>query len=270
MVKLDPSGDHLFSRGYTIGEPFSAAARDIAVDAAGNAFVLVAYPNAVDTDLTLMKFDPAINLLWGQALHGDHDKARGGLAVDSAGNVVAATEHASGLGTCPCDHRFHIEKRDPAGALLWQKLVSGPAPYEDGGGARDVAIDPEDNVIVAGYSMGDLDLGGGPIAAGTDFIVKLSPLGDYLWHRTAPSDAVATDAAGNVIALGRGSLARLDPAGSELWRSMFTGTLQEAKVATSPLDGTIAIVGTYSETVDLGAGPLSAAGQDGLVAIFRP
>lgn len=197
--------------------------------------------------------------------------------MDSAGNVLAAMGHADGQGLCPCAYYFHVEKRAPTGTLLWRKLLSGPVPFsDDGGEAKDVAVDPEDNVLVVGRSLGNLDLGGGPIPARTHFVAKLSPLGDYLWHREAPSDAVVTDyavvtdSAGNVITLGGQSLVKFDASGAELWRRKSTNTRAPVRGMTTYRDGRIALVGDFMGTADFGTGPLTAAGKDGFAAVLAP
>ncbi|WP_437718889.1 hypothetical protein WMF45_22270 [Sorangium sp. So ce448] len=101
-------------------------------------------------------------------------------------------------------------------------------------------------------------------------MVKLSPLGDYLWHREAPSDAVVTDSAGNILVLGEQSLVKLDASGAELWRRTFTGTPATIRGLTTYRADRIALVGDFTGTADFGAGPLTAAGRDGFVAVMAP
>ncbi|WP_437594245.1 hypothetical protein [Sorangium sp. So ce1000] len=272
LVKLDPNGNHLFSRGFTAGtSAISVALRDIAGGAAGTSAALFVYPSSVDTAMSLRTYNAAGEYMWGFSQRTFDSP--GGVAMDSAGNVLLAMGHSRGPGLCPCDYYFHVEKRDPAGAVLWQKLVSGPsAPdfADEGGEAKDVAVDPAGNVVVVGRSLGNLDLGGGTIAGGTQFVVKLSPLGDYVWHREAPSDAVATDSAGNIIVLGEQSLVKLNASGAELWRRTFPGTPATIRGLTTYRDDQLALVGDFTGTADFGTGPLTAAGKDGFVAVFAP
>ncbi|WP_438036917.1 hypothetical protein [Sorangium sp. So ce204] len=272
FVKLDPDGNHLFSHGYITGSTASSInLRDIAAGAGGTSAALFVYPSSVDTGMSVRTYDAAGEYMWGFS-HRSFDSP-GGIAMDSAGNVLLAMGHTEGPGLCPCAYYFHVEKRDPAGTTLWRKLLSGPsAPNfsDDGGVAKDVAVDPEDNVVVVGRSLGNLDLGGGPVPAGTHFVLKLSPLGDYLWHREAPSDAVVTDSAGNILVLGAQSLVKLDASGAELWRRTFTGTPATIRGLTTYRADRIALVGDFTGTADFGAGPLTAAGKDGFVAVSAP
>ncbi|WP_437971971.1 SBBP repeat-containing protein [Sorangium sp. So ce260] len=273
LVKLDPDGNHLWSRGYTTGSfAISVVLRDIAAGAAGSSAVLLAYPTTVDVGMSLATYNAAGEYMWGFS-NRTYDDAPGGVAVDSAGNVVVAMAHSSGVGICPCDYYFDVQKRDPAGTVLWQKLLSGPPEHQysdDGGEAKDVAVDPEDNVLVVGRSLGNLDLGGGLIDRGTHFVVKMSPLGDYIWHREAPSDAVTTDSAGNVIVLGGQSLVKLDASGAELWRRTLTDTPATIRGMTTHRDDHVVLVGEFTGTADFGTGPLTAAGMDGFVTVLGP
>ena len=98
----------------------------------------------------------------------------------------------------------------------------------------------------------------------------LSPLGDYLWHREAPSDAVVTDSAGNIIALRGQSLIKFDASGAELWRRKLTDTRAPVRGMTTYRDGRIALVGDFMGEADFGTGPLTATGKDGFAAVLAP
>ncbi|WP_437656974.1 reverse transcriptase domain-containing protein [Sorangium sp. So ce1182] len=166
VVKLDPSGNHLFSYGYVTGSPWNSSMEEIAVDAAGNVFLLRNSATSESLGRGIRKFDPARNILWSHPLPGDFGYGRaGGIAVDSAGNLLTVAGYAHPYYEC-CDEYFRVEKRDPAGAVLWQKAVAGPVHDEGGGRARDVAVDPEDNVLVLGRDGAILRLIGKWLNAG--------------------------------------------------------------------------------------------------------
>ncbi|KYF56880.1 hypothetical protein BE04_48665 [Sorangium cellulosum] len=274
LVKLDPDGNHLFSRGHLFGDELSITVQDLAVGEAGTSAVMVVHSGFFDIGYDVMTYDAAGGYMWGFSRRTFSSEApTGRVAMDSAGNVLVAMGRGDGQESCPCDYYFHVEKRDPEGTVLWLKLLSGPSEPDfsgDGGQAKDVAVDPDDNVLVAGRSLGNFDLGGGPIPAGTNFVVKMSPLGDYLWHREVPGDAVVADSAGNVIVLGGGALVKLDASGAALWRRTFTDTIWASRKLTTYHDGHLALVGSFEGTVDFGAGPLTAAGRDGFVTVFPP
>ncbi|WP_438003140.1 SBBP repeat-containing protein [Sorangium sp. So ce321] len=259
VLKLDPAGHALWSRRFG-SSPYRESGTHIALDGSGNILVGGSYSGA--------PFDgpPPVDFGGGPLPWGNDFSL-------SAVFLVKLDPDGNHLWTCPCDYYFHVEKRDPAGNVLWQKLLSGPSAPDfggEGGDAEDVAVDAEDNLLVVGRSQRNLDLGGGPIADGTHFVVKMSPLGDYLWHREAPPDAVVRGSGGNFIVLAERSLVKLDASGAELWRRTFTDVPVTIRGLTTDRDGNIALVGDFTGTADFGTGPLTAAGTDGFVAVFGP
>jgi hypothetical protein len=148
-----------------------------------------------------------------------------------------------------------------------------------------VATDAAGDVWVAGFNGGAIDLGGGPLGAGT-FVAKLDGNGDHLWSTSfaGPEGAVMNArlaVAGNgdvVIAgyfqgqvdFGGGALVsdggydvfvvKLDSAGNHLWSQRFGDVAPEQRceaVAVEP-DGSVALTGTFFGTLDFGGGPLVA------------
>src|SRR5262249_14351485 len=84
-----------------------------------------------------------------------------------------------------------------------------------GGGANDralaLAIDPQGNVLLAGESSGNINLGGGVLSGngGEDVLVaKYAPNGTHIWSRRfgngndQRATTIATDPMGNVIVAG--------------------------------------------------------------------
>src|SRR5688500_8826037 len=168
---------------------------------------------------------------------------RRSAAVDAAGNVyqalaaggsVAGQAHAG-------DKDLVLVKDSPSGTRLWTRQLGTPRLER----AYGVAVDPAGDVVVTGYTNGDLD--GGHAANTTDdvFVVKFDPAGNRQWLRQFGVAGVAdrgyglaTDATGNVYVTGytRGSLAatnlgdkdvflaKLGSSGSQLWVQQFGST----------------------------------------------
>ncbi|HEY0095230.1 MAG TPA: DNRLRE domain-containing protein, partial [Archangium sp.] len=126
-----------------------------------------------------------------------------------------------------------------------------------------VATDANGSLIVGGGFHGQMDLGGGPLSAGTasvypedpfpgGFVAKFSWNGQHLWSRAFEAGgfampgwvrAVATDSAGNVLVgghvnsnanLGDGQtgtrapfIAKYTPSGAFVWKRLFTGAYGE-------------------------------------------
>jgi uncharacterized delta-60 repeat protein len=150
-----------------------------------------------------------------------------GIAVDGAGNIVVGGFEVDTVS----DPNLWLAKYDTAGAELWA------TSFDPSGGLDDriyaVAIDPQDNILVAG----DVDV----MPSSSDvYVAKLDPQGNELWSRTfdgpdAGDDGgrgVASDSAGNVVVTGFQRVgtadidvfvAKLDPAGTTLWSELVPG-----------------------------------------------
>src|SRR5207248_34762 len=99
-------------------------------------------------DFTVAKFDSGGGLLWQRSLNGTAnatDSAQA-VAVDGQGNVVAAG-FSENTGT---GFDFTVAKfRAADGALLWKGTLNGSANGFDQ--AQSVAVDPQGNVVAAGF-----------------------------------------------------------------------------------------------------------------------
>jgi hypothetical protein len=121
------------------------------------------------------------------------------VAVDAAGDVLAAGSVPGAM----VDSDFMVVKLAGGnGDELWRETIDGPDGLDDV--AVSVAVDPNDDVIAAGFSTS--------VATGADlFVVKLSgATGDPVWTGLVDGTAggndeatqVVVDAAGHVIASG--------------------------------------------------------------------
>ena len=131
-----------------------------------------------------------------------------------------------------------LVKDSPSGTRLWTREL-GTARLER---AYGVAIDAAGDVVVTGYTSGDLD--GGHAGNTTDdvFVVKFDPAGNQKWlrqfgvpawptaatrsRRTRPANIYVTGyTRGNLAATNLGDkdiyIAKLDPAGTQLWLKQF-------------------------------------------------
>ena len=179
------------------------------------------------------------------------------------------------------------------GQLRWVRHFPAAANQA----AHGVAVDPaDDHVVVAGFTAGSVDFGGGPIggAGGQDvFVVKLDPYGTHVWSRafgdagTQAALAVAIGPDGHVVLAGRFAgtidfgdgpltsadkedlfVAALDAGGATLWSRSFGGLdTQEALAVAVDAAGDVYVTGSYMQSVTFGAFPLPPAdGTDLFVA----
>jgi len=116
--------------------------------------------------------------------------------------AMAAVDRHDALYVTGSDPGYQIvtAKLSPAGLVLWQRTFNAPGERDQ---AAWLAVDPFDDVVVAGYSVV------GASRTPNGFVtLKYDPAGNLLWSDVMPSTwgslaRVATDANGDVVVLGR-------------------------------------------------------------------
>lgn len=157
------------------------------------------------------------------------------MGLDSLGSAFfsGAYEYA------PSTYSSILKKVDNMVVEVWGKKfeTSGMASLTTS--LDDIAVAPNDDVVLAFTADGPNDLGGG----------DLPPIG-------------AMDL----------MLARLDPDGNHLWSRRFggAGAVQASPVLATAPNGDIVMAAQVSGTIDVGTGPLVTKGQDLLIARFAP
>ena len=222
-VKYDYSGQEQWVQRVSGGQAQIAEA--LAVDAAGNVYVTGWQKQfGAGIDALTLKYDSDGAVLW-QRLFSDAggNVQPNDMALDASGNLYVA-----GATWVPAQQDFDLLliKYDPAGNLLWSRTLDNGDGQLDS--AYQIAIDPDGNAILAGYTEPN------------PYLVKYSPTGDLLWEDEhvgfSTNDEwrrVETDAAGNIYVLGEISppgepnhlwTAKYDPAGNLLWEDNYTGS----------------------------------------------
>ena len=106
--------------------------------------------------------------------------------------------------------------------------------------SKSVAVDDLGNSVITGYIDGPVDLGGGPLASGDYddiFVAKFDPDGNHLWSQGFPG----------------------------------AGSYDQGHGVAVDGSGNVFITGEFRNTIDLGGGPLTSAGDDDIfVAKFDP
>ncbi|MBI4956679.1 MAG: hypothetical protein HY908_31970, partial [Myxococcales bacterium] len=317
LAQLAPDGTHLWSEIYAASTASATQALAIAPD--GDILMGGRFAGTVDFgggaltaangagDLFVARFSASGAHLTSRALALSGFGARGltGVALDSAGNVVACGYFSGTLtlgGACGAlsgTSDAFVFKLDPAGQCLWA------VDFGDGNvqSAWSLAVNPADEIVVVGRFQGSLAPAplSGPTGDLNAFVMKLSSGGAILWARgaggtgTDHAQEVALDAAGNAIVIGTFAqslqwtpapslttaggddlfVAKFDPAGNALWSRGFggggnDGEITSEDVAVDPL-GRIYFTAAFAGTVDFGLGPLQAvAGSDIVVGVLAP
>ena len=267
-MKLDSSGNLLWTRGPVAAGLNNVNIASIAVDSQGN---VVATGSLVAGNLTPMDFD-------------------GGIMLSSAfGSTDAFLAKYSATGTC-----------------VWAKSFTNFGDTEYGTGvAVDRRINPStgqpyDNILLAGYAFAGIDLGGGDLENGGygayGYIAKFLPSGGHIWSRMCgtkrvgdPSYAfsrtrgLSLDGNGDVAIcgdfnyqtdLGGGMIFASAPnanafvakyGGSDgryLWAAAITGNLNitPASMATDSQNNII-LTGVFRGTYNFGSQSITTTGQ---------
>ncbi|UOG73188.1 SBBP repeat-containing protein [Hymenobacter tibetensis] len=198
------------------------AAKDIAVDAAGNVYITGSSAGSgTRYDYSTIKYSPNGQQLWEARYDapGDSFDTAISLAVDAAGNVYVT-------GTSNSD--YATIKYSPSGQQLWVARYNGPANSMDD--PKEVVVDAAGNVYVTGYSIDS--------STSYDYLtIKYSNTGEQLWvaryngagASIEQASSLAVDAAGNVYVTGA-SFGRFDyvtvkysPSGQLLWIAPYSG-----------------------------------------------
>ncbi|MCC6558411.1 MAG: hypothetical protein IT372_36185 [Polyangiaceae bacterium] len=246
--------------------------------------------------------EPVIALGFGSSA----DQAASRVAVAPDGTMVLAADapgrvnYGGGLiGDESGVTHVHVARLDPAGAHRWSKSFGAGSEHHVGG----LAVADDGGVLLTGYVLGGIDLGGGIVAASADvdlFVAKLDADGNHVWSEAfgEAGTQVTTDLVpdaqqailiggffAGALTLGGAALAvpdltgvdafvaKLSPDGEPLWARQFgdAGEQYTLRVAAGP-NGEVALTGFFTGVIDFGGGPISNddAEYDGFVAVLGP
>ncbi|MBT4486382.1 MAG: hypothetical protein HN732_14180 [Rhodospirillaceae bacterium] len=177
------------------------------------------------------------------------------IAVDSQGYVYSVGSTAGDLDGLAnqATNDAYLRKYDAAGELVWSRLLGAT---DDANGFA-VAVDANDDIVIAGNVMGSLSATsyGGNYDS---FVTKFDSTGAEQWTRQAApyandgALALTTDASGNIFVAGQtyseigtgvthaggsdGYLSKLDTDGTLVWNKQFGGTGSDRATAVA-VDG---------------------------------
>lgn len=290
VVKFDGAGNAMWDSGHFSDMPGTESDHplDLSLDPAGSPRVFWTYDVPLGDAIFITALDGASGtLLWEKDSEANFVPG-GGIAVDSAGNTLLASGWAAP--NCCEPYNVVLSKSDPAGNTLWIQKPGGQT-FPNGGLAALVAVDAADNLVAAGKSWGELDLGGGVLPAPGMFLVKKDPAGNHLWSKSITGQgsaiieqAMAVGGASQIVVAGTltgpvdfggglvsgtSFLVEFDASGAHVWSKSLSGVSPRSVAIDST--GRIIVVGTFSGTIDLGSGPITASGgTDSIVAVFGP
>ena len=237
VSKLDKDGAFLWARAFRGAG--SNEAWDIAVDGAGNAYIVGNFqadmevstgPSAFRltatgiSDMFVVKLDTNGGFVWARAFGGSGAERGWGIALDAGGRVHVAGDFEGtvdfdpgpGLAelTATATERNAVFQLDPDGNLNWARRMGGAMPGFGAPGGT-IAVDGEGYVYTTGHFSGTADFDPGPgtfeltdPGFGSAFVAKLDASGEFVWARAIESSdfavgyAVAVDGRGDVHVTG--------------------------------------------------------------------
>lgn len=251
------------------------------------------------TDVVLTRHDHLGNPISAEQ-YGDNSTQNGiNVIIDDAGNMVCLIRIYGSIDTGGGSAKSHggmdvyVFKLDSEGNHVWSRMFGGP----DADRAERMVVDGNGDVIITGTFTDNAEFNEDMlISAGLRdaFVLKLDgATGDSIWlqHISGVEDdygfgvAVASDdeifiagrfgasiviGSENLVSAGDRDiyLARLDGSGNPVWAKSFGGPGLD-EVHDVVYGDQIVMLGSISETVDFGGGPLVSAGmRDMYVATF--
>lgn len=213
----------------------------IAVDNSGNVFVTgFSKSGSNGKDIVTLKYDPQGQQLWSATYNNSSvngDDIPTAIAFDGSGNVIV-TGRSLGQGTFL---DMITIKYSPDGNEVWSDRYNGEGNDVDG--ATAVVVDASGNVIVTGYSVGEI--------SSEDFTtIKYTNGGSRQWisKYNDPSGfdidiatSVALDNSGNIYIAGYSNgagtsediaLVKYSSSGSELWVQRYNGAGNNYDIST--------------------------------------
>ncbi len=147
----------------------NASGLSVKLDSMGNVYVLMKLSSDTSSgNFGLNKYLSTGNLLWSRNYNGsgNTNDAPKAFVVTKAGDI-----YITGTSDINLVSRITTVKYNNYGALQWAKVYDGGGP---GDGVYDIALDKNDNVIIAGGSQisGSLSIA---------LTIKYNPSGDSMW-----------------------------------------------------------------------------------------
>ena len=172
LVKFDAGGNQIWSR--QLGSAAEDDGKGVTVDGSGNIYVggetygtLPGSARSGGVDVFVAKYDPAGNRLWVKQWGTASSEDFGGIAIDTAGDILVAGYTDGNLGPTPGGAvDAFVTGISPNGSLLWtQQFGTTARDYATG-----LATDTSGNAYIGGTTEGSL---GATNAGGMDvFLAK--------------------------------------------------------------------------------------------------
>ncbi len=208
VSKLDADGNFLWA--VNMGGTTSANGEAITINSDGNCVITGNFSETVDFDPSDAVFNLTAvngagmfvvilgdtgNLVWAGAMSGQGFLYSAAVAIDATGNIVIAGFFGNSCDFDPnagesiiatAEGSAFVVKLQADGTFMWARHIEGAAASNVN--CWDMALDSDDNILLAGSFSGtvDFNMGAGAFeltsAGSTDiYVCKLDANGDFLW-----------------------------------------------------------------------------------------
>lgn len=220
--------------------------------------------------------------IWAKTFGGADGESLGGVAFDGQGNGVAVGSFGGGVSfgdfffEATDADGFAVKLRESDGEVIWARQFGAAATDL----AQAVAVDPDDNTVVAGVYTNEQSWGGDshtPVGAKDVFLARYTAGGAHDWstslggNGTEQATDLAIDPDGNLILTGYfdadldaggGALenaggqdvfvVKLNRAGEHAWSYRFGGGMDDySQAAAADRYGIVYLIGTFQGTADV-------------------
>lgn len=311
ISKLDANGNFVWAKSFVSSSSFGAGDTTISIDQSQNLCITGSFEGTVDfdpssavfnlasvgnTDVFIVKLDLSGNFLWAKSFGGSSVDVLTDTTIDNLGNICligrfrGTSDFNPGTGVTSLtalgsNDDVYISKLDSNGNFVWAKKIGSTST--DVGYA--ISSDTSNNIVVSGAFQGtnvDFDPNAGTVllsSLGSNdvFILKLDPLGNYLWVKTLggtggdTGKSINIDTTGNIYVFGdfQGTnidfnpdaavftlssagardlfILKLNGTGNFIWAKKFGGTGDDyATVIKSDIADNLYVSGVFRGTVD--------------------
>jgi hypothetical protein len=274
LTKLDPGGMVLWRRAPFQVDRGPADLRLVVSDGVGGVVIVGWLDGVIQAGSTRISsggstfavgLDAEGQPRWARSFGQSSDDFPLGAATGSAGDVIVLEESS-------VEKRAPLTKLDRRGGVVWRKPLQRWRPPvrnrdSDTVVPRAVAVDPDDNILVAGD--GPADLGGDPVMNpfSGPWLAKLNPAGELIWRKDREASLLGADGGGDVRLVRRTergfSAMRLNAFGDPVWTRDFPSGGQPRTMVVDPA-GRMIVAGSFHGALDLGGVTLSSGASDAI------
>ncbi len=248
IAKYDTSGNLVWMD--TLNNGSNDYANAVAVDDSGNVYVTGYFRNDTTADYLTAKYSPSGALIWLDTLNNSDDDEAYGITVDKHGYVYVTGTSGGG------NNYYYTVKYNNSGYIVWTDLNNNGYNGSDDVG-YGVAVDPNENVYVTGYSYNGNDY--------DYYTIKYDSTGQFIYsdridnYGNDYAHGIVTDKNSNFYIAGYSKFGsnynyytvKYDSSWNVVWAdTLNTGSNDYAKGIAIDNEGNIYVTGYYYDTTD--------------------